>query len=57
MMNTTSITSPQSPPLPSGCWGWVMVHHGLDPPSNGTKKVSQVVGRDRRNILIKGNKL
>ena len=57
MMNTTSITSPQSPPLPSGCWGWVMVHHGLDPPSNGTKKVSQLVGRDRGNILIKGNKL
>ena len=57
MMNTTSITSPQSHPIPSGCWGWVMVHHGLDPPPNETQKVSQVVGRDRRKILIKGNKL
>jgi len=57
MMNTISITSPQSHPIPSGCWGWVMVHHGLDPPPNETQKVSQVVGIDRRNILIKGNTL
>jgi len=57
MMSTTYITTFESHPIPCGCWGWVMVHHGLDPPPGGMKQVSQVVGRGRRKILIQGNTL
>ncbi len=57
MMSTTYINTFESHPIPCGCWGWVMVHHGLDPPPGGMKQVSQVVERGRRKILIQGNTL